>query len=198
MFYVAVAGLLIVNALGVAMVALQLPGTWVVLLASAGFALLYPQTLGWWTVAILLGLAVIGEAIETLAGAAGARKAGGTKRAMLGAVAGGIVGAIVGTALIPILLVGTLAGAMAGAGVGSIVGDRWAGRPWGEAWSAGKGAAWGKLWGTLGKLAVAALMWITAAAALLWRGDPPPPAASQAAPIEASRLAGSDPVAAIE
>ena len=63
--------LLGVNALGVLMVALQLPGTWLMLAATAlfawwrwddgGFA-----AIGGWVLLTLLGMAIIGEIVEFL------------------------------------------------------------------------------------------------------------------------------------
>ncbi len=170
MVYAAIVILLLVNVVGVAMVAMQLPGTWLMILAAIAFELIWPGWIGWWPIVFMGLLAGLGELIETLAGAAGSRRAGGSKRAMVGSVVGGIAGAILGTIVIPIPVVGTIAGAMIGAGAGSMAGDKWAGRQWEAAWQAGKGAAWGKLWGTLGKLAVAVMMWLLCAAAIFWPG----------------------------
>lgn len=164
--YSAIAGLLLVNAVGVFLVALQMPGTWLMLVVSALFAWWQPDRVGVWILLVLLALAIVGEIIETFAAAAGASKAGGSKRGAVLAVVLSIVGAILGTALIPIPLVGTIVGACVGAGLGSIAGDRWAGRTWEQARQAGRGAAIGKLWGTLGKIAVAALMWALIAVAV--------------------------------
>lgn len=168
--YVAVALLLLVNTAAVALVALQLPGTWLMLAATVTFGLIWPGWISGWTLAGLGLLAVLGEVIETVAGAAGSRRAGGSRRAMAGSIVGGIAGAILGTVFIPVPVAGTILGAVIGAGAGSMAGDRWAGRDWQATWTAGQGAAWGKLWGTLGKIAVAGLMWIVAAASLLWPG----------------------------
>lgn len=166
--------LLLINAVGVVLVALQAPGTWLMLLATAVMAWWRWDaeglgSIGGWTLVGLLGLAVLGEVIEFIAGAAGATKAGGSKRGAALAVIGGVVGAVLGAiflAFIPI--VGVLIGAAIGAGVGSILGDLWAGREWNMALTAGRGAAIGKFWGALGKLAVAAAMWAVVAVAVLW------------------------------
>ena len=162
-----------VNAVGVLMVALQLPGTWIMLAATAlfawwrwdhdGFA-----TIGGWMLMVLLGLAVIGEIVEFIAGAWGTRRVGGSKRAATLAIIGGVTGAIIGSLVIPILVVGTLLGAALGAGAGSILGDRWAGREWEAALTAGRGAAIGRFWGAAGKLGIAAVMWVLATGAILW------------------------------
>ena len=66
------------------------------------------------TVGVISVLAVIGWLSDYYAGAAGAKAAGGGKKAALGAAVGGIVGAIV--VLGPIgLLIGTFVGALVGA-----------------------------------------------------------------------------------
>lgn len=168
--YAAIVFMLVANAAGVAMVALQLPGTWAMLAVTLAFMLIFPGWIGLWAFLALGLLAVLGEVVETVAGAAGSRKAGGSRRAMAGSIVGGIAGAILGTMFIPIPVVGTILGAVIGAGAGSIAGDRWAGRDWEASWTAGQGAAWGKLWGTLGKIAVAVIMWLVTAAAIFWPG----------------------------
>ena len=162
--------LMLVNTVGVAMVALQLPGTWVMLLATAAVAWWRwdAEAIGWWTLAVLLVLAILGEVIETLAGAMGTRKAGGTRRAAVLATLGGIIGAIVGTVLlVAIPIIGTLIGAALGAAAGSIIGDLWAGRKWEQVLEAGRGAAIGRFWGAVGKIAVAVLMWVVVLVALV-------------------------------
>ncbi|MEM7626727.1 MAG: DUF456 family protein [Planctomycetota bacterium] len=165
-----IVALLLVNAAGVVLTALQLPGTWLMLIATGAFAWWRwgeeRFSYGWWPLAILLGLALLGELIEFLAGALGSRTAGGSKRGAALSVATAIVGAIAGSIFIPIPIVGTLLGAGVGAGVGALLGDKWAGREWGEAWKGAGGAAVGKLSGAAAKLAIAAAMWLVAAVML--------------------------------
>ena len=170
--------LVLFNAVCVGLVALQLPGAWLMLLATS-LAAWWQWGWGWpgfWdegtitpvTLIVLLVLATLGEVLEFVAGAAGARQAGASKRATLLAIVGGVAGAIVGTATIPVPVVGTLVGAALGAGLGSLGGDLWAGREWGPAVTAGKGAAIGRFWGAVSKLAVAAAMWLVVLGAVLW------------------------------
>lgn len=164
-----IAILLGANALGVLLTALQLPGTWLMLLATSLFVWLRDDALiTWWTPVVLLGLCIVGEVIETVASAWGSGKEGGSKRGMLLSIVGGIAGAIVATFAIPVPIVGTIIGAAAGAGVGAALGDRWAGREWEPAWRAGRGAAIGRFWGAVGKLGVAGVMFLVVVAALLW------------------------------
>ncbi len=166
-YALALVAFMLVCALGVVLTALQLPGTWLIVLATGLVAWWRwdQQTIGWYALAAVLGLAILGEVLEFIAGALGARTAGASKRAAAIAIVGGVIGAIAGTPLIPIPIVGTLVGAAIGAGLGSVLGDKWAGRQWGEALKGGQGAAIGKLGGSVAKLTVAVLMWFVAVGA---------------------------------
>jgi uncharacterized protein YqgC (DUF456 family) len=171
--------LLLVNAVGVVLVLFQMPGTWLILGATgvAGWILREQQVLGWWTLGILLGLAVVGEIVETLSGAVGSRRSGGSRRGALLSIVTGIVGATVGASLagsltlgiawaVPVWLLIVLAGGAVGAALGALGGDRLAGRSWPDATRAGVGAAVGRLGGTAGKVVVAALMWLVVLVAI--------------------------------
>jgi uncharacterized protein YqgC (DUF456 family) len=153
------------------LVVIGLPGTWLLLGIAFGLELadapLTPGsgdvvTFGWGLLALCAGLALLGEGIEALAGAAGTKFGGGTRRGMVGAFLGGIAGAILLTPLLPIPVLGTLAGAMLGAFAGAFLGE--ASGP--EARSrdrnlrAAFGAAVGKLGGTIAKLAIGAVIWV--------------------------------------
>ncbi|MEM1109076.1 MAG: DUF456 domain-containing protein [Planctomycetota bacterium] len=166
----AIITLLTLNALGILLVALQLPGTWLMIAATAVFAWWRWDAdsfaYGWWTLVILLALAALGELVEFAASALGSHAAGGSKRGAAISIVSAIAGAILGSFLIPIPIVGTLLGAALGAGAGASLGDKWAGRSWSETTQVFKGAAIGKLGGAVGKLAIAAAMWLVTAAAL--------------------------------
>jgi uncharacterized protein len=137
----------------------NLPGTWLMILVPALLEWWQPgQFMYSWTVLfVAAGLAVLGEVLEFVLGAAGSRHAGGSKRAAALAILGSLVGGIVGTAL-PVPIVGTLVGACLGAFAGSLIGDLWAGRPLFPSFEAGWGAAVGRFWGTLSKLAIGAII----------------------------------------
>ncbi len=166
--------LLVVNAAGVFLVAMQLPGTWLMLCATVGVS--WWRWEGWsgglitgWTLLGLVVLAMAGELVEFLGPAMGAAKEKSSRRAAVLAVVGGIVGAVVGTVVLAFLpVLGTLIGAVVGSGVASIGGDLWAGRGWEPALRGGKGAAIGRFWGALGKLVIAVVMWVVVAVALVW------------------------------
>lgn len=163
--------LLLINAAGVFLVLLQLPGTWLILGATSLMAWWRwdHQLFTLWALVTLLLLAILGEVVEFLGAAAGAAKEKSSKRAVVLAVVGGVVGALVGTvALAFVPIIGTLIGAVVGSGLFSMLGDLWAGREMELAWQAGKGAALGRLWGAIGKVIVAGVMWLVVAVALFW------------------------------
>jgi uncharacterized protein YqgC (DUF456 family) len=152
------------------LVVVGLPGTWVLLALAFVLelvdAFLLPGdtavTFGWELLALCAGLALVGEAIEALAGVAGTRFGGGTRRGMVGAFVGGIAGAIFLTPILPIPVVGTLVGAMLGAFLGAFVAEASGPEARGRDHNlrAALGAAVGKLGGTIAKLAIGVVMWV--------------------------------------
>jgi uncharacterized protein len=145
----------------VAATLIGLPGAWL-LVALAAFIEIFVPMFGWGSIGIAALLALAGEIIETLAGAAGTRAGGGSTRGMVGAILGGLVGGIAFTGLIPIPIVGTLVGAavgtFAGAAIGEITGDR--APDVGETVRAATGATIGRLAGTMGKTLLACAAWV--------------------------------------
>lgn len=152
------------------LVVVGLPGTWGLLALAFGLevvdAFLLPGaavvTFGWGLLAWCAVLAGVGEGIEALAGIAGAKFGGGTRRGMVGAFVGGIAGAILLTPVLPIPVVGTLVGAMLGAFLGAFLGEATGPEARGRAHNlrAAFGAAVGKLGGTVAKLAIGVVMWV--------------------------------------
>jgi uncharacterized protein len=118
----------------------------------------------WTMLGLATGLAVLGEVLECVLGAAGSRRTGGSPRAAALAIVGSLIGGILGTAL-PVPIVGTLIGACLGAFMGSLIGDLWAGRPLFPSFEAGWGAAVGRFWGRVSKLAIGAIMVVVPALA---------------------------------
>ncbi len=141
----------------------SLPGNWGMVSVAFFYAWLGPTgesgTLGFPTVIATVVLAGLGELIEFAAAAAGARKAGGSRRAgllaIVGSLIGSLVGVTIGSALVPV--VGTIVGAVIFAGLGAmggaLLGEYWAGRTWDEMRPVGHAAFWGRLVGMAGKIA---------------------------------------------
>lgn len=154
-----------------------LPGNWLVIGAAAAYAWFVPAEsrldVGLWTLLGLTAVALLGEGVEFLAGAMGAKKAGGSRRsavlALLGSMAGGLFGLTVG---LPIPIVGSIAAALVFAGLGAlggaVLGEQWKGRPLDHSLRVGESAFWGRILGTFGKTAMGALMIVVLAIAILF------------------------------
>ena len=162
--------LAVVNLVFLVSVVFGLPGTWLMVLATALAAWWQwdHHLVGVWTLVAMGVIALAAELVDLLAGLLGASRAGGGWRASLAAMIGGVAGAIVGTLLIPAPLVGTLIGACVGAGLAAGVVQRSRGQDPKRAVRVGLGAGIGRLVGTLVKLALAVLIWIIATVASFW------------------------------
>jgi len=145
---------------------LGLPGNWLIVVSSALLAWLFPVQgdlgFGWRVVFLLAGLAVVGEVLEAISGAAGLAK-GGTKRGAFGAVIGSFIGGVMGAGLglpVPLLgpIVGTLLFASLGAMIGAVYAESTGGRSLEKSLSIGKAAFMGRLLASLAKLAIASVM----------------------------------------
>ncbi len=159
--------MIVVGLLSVVATIAGLPGTWVVLLAALALQWWRPDTYDWWTLGVAGGLVILAEVVEFAAGAMGAGKAGGSKRAALAATVGGLIGALVGTVVIPVLIVGTIVGAAVGSGVGALALERTKqGRTWGDAGRVAQGAFVGRLVATVVKGALALVLAVILAAAV--------------------------------
>ena len=106
--------------IGIFVIPIGVPGTFLI----AGLAMFQGLVTGFGTlsvqfVVILFAIAISGELIEFFFGALAAKRFGGSKYAMWGAILGGFIGAVWATGILPI--VGTLLGAFAGAFTGATV-----------------------------------------------------------------------------
>lgn len=167
---------------GLALTIMTLPGLWLMLAVSALYAWGTGwQYLGWKTLGVLLALAALAELIEITSAGAGARRAGGGRRGMWGAIIGGIIGGIVLT--IPLLFVGTLIGVCIGTFAGAMIGEFSSGHTLGRSALIGASAAGGRLKGTLIKFGFGCLMLVTA----MWTAFPVGGAKPLAVPAGNSR-----------
>ena len=150
-------------------VVVSLPGTWMLLALAVlielldGLYLAGDQvTFGWPVLAVCLALGLVGELLEFVAGALGAKAGGGTKRGMAGAILGGFVGGVAFTFLLPIPLVGTLVGALVGTFVGAVVGEISAeeAMPVLRSIRPATGATFGRVLGSVAKVGVAMVIWL--------------------------------------
>jgi uncharacterized protein YqgC (DUF456 family) len=149
---------------GLALVALGLPGLWVMVLAVVTYGWLTDfQRIGLATIVTVFVLAVIGEVIEAWLGFGFARRYGGSKRAGWGALFGGIVGAIVG---VPVPIIGSVIGAFIGSFAGAVVFE-YSKSGAGTALRAGWGALLGRAAATAAKTAVGVVIAVVALFAAL-------------------------------
>lgn len=118
MIWVVVISLFLAGVIGFFLSLLTLPGIWLPIAIAIGFEFFYPGTFNWWVIGAAAGLGLLAELLEFAASAFGATKAGGTKRAAMGAIVGTLLGAIAGS-FIALFPIGTIVGAIAGAGLGA-------------------------------------------------------------------------------
>ena len=152
--------------------AIGLPGNWFVVALAATYSYFTPGErrldISVATIVGLVILAALGEAIEFLAGALGASKAGGSKRGAVLALVGSMIGGIAGI-FVPIPVIGSIVCASLGALAGAVLGEQWKGRDLDESLSIGHAAFWGRLIGTLGKILVGCVMLVLIIASLIAR-----------------------------
>lgn len=154
---------------GLALVALGLPGLWLMVLAViANGALTGFQHIGTWTIVAVVALATIAEVLEAWLGFGLARRYGGSKRAGWGALLGGLVGAIVG---VPVPVIGSVIGAFVGAFAGAVVFEYSKSAAAGTAVRAGWGALVGRVAATAAKISIGVVIAVVALFAAI-RGGP--------------------------
>ncbi len=134
-------------AAGLVLVPLGLPGLWVMVLGVVAYAWLTDfRSISTTIILVTLGLAVLGEIVETWVGFRLARRAAASNRAGWGALVGGLVGAVIG---VPVPIIGSVIGGFVGSFVGAALFEySRAGRA-----EAALGAGWGAV---LGRAAAAA------------------------------------------
>ena len=142
-----------------------LPGTWMILGATAVYAFVtdFAQVGG--GLVLLLGLlTVTGEVVEYVFGIAGARRFGSSNRGVVFSILGGFVGAIVGAPLF--FGFGAILGALVGAFLGAVLIELLTYGPaeWKKAVRSGWGSFLGRIAGVITKMAIAIgmIVWIAA------------------------------------
>lgn len=159
LFLLVLAALIAINVVG-------LPGNWIALVLSLVWAWAWPEvTYSAGFVALLVGVCLIGEAIEFAAQYYGAKRYGATGRGNLGGMIGAIIGALLGAGFG--FGLGALPGAMLGAFLGCYLFETRHGRTAAEAKVAAWGAMWGRFFGLAAKLGVG-LTVVSLTAARIW------------------------------
>ncbi|MCX5632587.1 MAG: DUF456 family protein [Phycisphaerae bacterium] len=157
--------LLIVNAFWLGLVFFSLPGSWLMIITTILFALWQKNIFSVYTIIAAIILALVGEILEFLAGAGGAKAAGGGKKAMAAAVVGAIIGAIIGTIIIPIPIFGTLIGSALGAAIAALIVERKAGKEMKQSLKIATGAGLGRFAGLGAKIIAGVIIWLIFTAA---------------------------------
>ena len=170
MLYVWLILLILLNACWLVTVLFTVPGNWLMLATTYLFA--------WWQadegvfsmplLVIVTVLALIGEIIEFLAGAGGAKKAGAGWWGACAAIAGAMIGAVFGTVFIPFPVLGTILGGCFGAGLATWIVERGTGREHNDSVRSGVGAGTGVLVGILSKFCIGCAIWLLIAVAAFW------------------------------
>lgn len=155
---------------------IALPGNWICVLLIALYAWLGPSegrvAISYGSVLAGFAFALLGEVFEFFAGAAGAQRAGASRKSTLysiiGSMAGAMTGAIVG---VPVPVVGSVIAAILFGGIGAAAGAMYGewndGRSWKENWVIGHATFWGRTFGTLGKVLAGLMIVILLIAAVL-------------------------------
>jgi len=126
---------------GLLLIPLGLPGLWAIVLGILAYGWLTDfRTLSAGLLALAIGLALLGELVETWIGFRFAERYGGSRRAGWGALLGGLVGAVVG---VPVPIVGSVVGGFVGAFAGAALFEYTRARHSGTAARAGWGAVLG-------------------------------------------------------
>ena len=144
-----------------------MPGNWLIPVAALVYDLAIPNgwqiEMGKHVLLALLALAIVGEALETLAGAMGVAKKGGSRRGAFGALVGSMIGGIAGAAIgIPIPVVGSIIGLIVFAAIGALVGavivESTLGKSFSESVDIGLAAMWGRILGSIAKTLAGGIM----------------------------------------
>lgn len=151
---------------GVLLTLVGLPGLWVIIGATAVYAWVTDE-ISWTVFVIFFILSLFAEVFEAVVGAWGAKKYGGTKWGMLGAVLGGIAGAILFSPLLPVI--GSIIGAFLGSFGGAFILEYMTDQDYRRARQAGKGAFLGKTAAIVVKMGLGAGMIISSFALIVFR-----------------------------
>jgi uncharacterized protein YqgC (DUF456 family) len=144
--------LVLVLLLSLVMIALGLPGIWIMIATAVVYNLIVPGgPISWFTIVGIGVLGVIAEVIEFSMAGKFARKYGGSKRAGWWAIFGGMIGAFMG---FPVPIVGPMIGAFVGSFVGALAGELSLGTGGGQSAKVATGAMLGRVAATAVKIAI--------------------------------------------
>ncbi len=135
-----------------------IPGAPLILAAAVGHKIFFgPDSVSYWTLALLTLLTILSMALDFLGSLLGAKKLGATWKGMAGAVIGAIVG-----------LFFSLPGLILGPILGAFLFEFLGGREWKESARAGAGAFVGMILGAVGRIVCCVLMIAVFGLGVLW------------------------------
>lgn len=142
--------LTLVLVVSLALIALGLPGIWVMIASAVCYNILtHSSAIGWFSLVAITALALVAEYLDFTMAGKYARKYGGTRRAGWGAMIGGVIGAFVG---FPVPIVGPIIGGFIGAFVGALIGEKSSGAPIGDSTRVATGSLIGRAFGAALKI----------------------------------------------
>jgi uncharacterized protein YqgC (DUF456 family) len=144
--------LVVTGLIGLVLIPLGLPGLWVMVGGVLAYGWLTDfRSIGVAAIAIIVGIAFLGEIIESWLGFRFAKRYGGSNRSGWGALVGGLIGAVVG---VPVAIIGSVIGAFIGAFIGAALFEYTYSRHAGVAVGAGWGAVVGRAAAAAAKIAL--------------------------------------------
>lgn len=143
--------------LGIILIPFGIEGTFIIVADAFVYGLLTGfERVTWPFLGLLLAIALLVELLEFLFGGILAKKFGGSKWAVAGAIVGGFLGAVFGTPIVPIL--GTLIGGFLGSFMGAFLLEWFHTTDLENALKVGMGAFFGAVSGKVTKVIVAVVM----------------------------------------
>ena len=151
--------------IGLCLIPLGLPGLWVMVAGILAYGWLTGfRSVGVATIAIVLGLAFLGEIMDQWLGFHYAKRYGGSTRSGWGALIGGIIGTMIG---VPIAIIGSVIGAFLGSFAGGALFEFTYSRHAGVATRAGWGALVGRAAAAAVKIALGLVIAVIGVVAML-------------------------------
>ena len=143
--------------LGIVLIPFGIEGIFIIIADALVYGLLTGfERITWPFLGLLFGIAIMVELLEFLFGGILAKKFGGSKWAVAGAIIGGFLGAILGTPITPVL--GTFVGGFLGAFIGAFSLELFHTMDFGNSLKVGTGAFLGAVSGKVTKVIVAIVM----------------------------------------
>ena len=151
--------------IGLCLIPLGLPGLWVMVGGILAYGWLTAfRSVAVATIAIVLGIAFLGEILDQWLAFYYAKRYGGSTRSGWGALLGGLIGAIIG---VPIAIIGSVVGAFLGSFVGAALFEFTYTRHAGVATRAGWGALVGRAAAAAVKIALGLVIAVVGLFAML-------------------------------